>query len=682
MSVLSGFPAVQLTEYPIDTRVIIDGAEAAIDGPDLAAGRLTVLDGLAFTWGRSTTVDQPDTGTCQFTMREQLLGVDADGDPTTDRPILDSIHVGSEVQIWARASYAAGSAGPAVTFPAAGDLDTSLWQQLGATQVTVNVARHLGRLAAWITPPTPTYAAWTAAVAFPLQPFAAVGQTPDAWDSQPRLLPGQTWEISGTIALPAGTVGHLAAYAYTAPYKGGAVRCTVRDATTGQPITLTGDYAWHSYHGTVQLPATFTDPDGAWIAPAIYLDTMPDLTTWANTPGLWTDAAWTWADRLRAGVQQLTLTPVGATARDSLIWAGQVTSLQAAPAGDHAIECTVSASDDAAPLANETIGDDPWPTQSVQARANRVMQLATTDTFTLTVDPALRDTQVAFRDVDAQPALGLLQDLAKSAGGVMWVATHAQRGTYLWMEDPNTRAAASMFVQDPATLMVTIGGNTRDTSPWSAADILLDPLTWSQDVADVITSVDVTWLQVIPGAAGEQTTTESQTVTVTDAAAARRYGIRKLTIDTELTSEVDATALANRALQQARATDWKLSGLTVDTRVLQRPLEGVDDAARTNIALDMLDGTKRLGMAVSFLQLPGWIPGSTVAATLYIEGGTYTITNGAWSLELLASPAGAIGHSVAWDEMPPATVTPTITWDDMDLSITWDDTYGVAAPAA
>jgi hypothetical protein len=81
-----------VTVYPISTRVVIDGVQAYDDGDSFLAGLPTIVDGLSFTWGRQTNVDQPDPGTCTFTLHEELFG--------TVTPMLDAINVDQSVKVW------------------------------------------------------------------------------------------------------------------------------------------------------------------------------------------------------------------------------------------------------------------------------------------------------------------------------------------------------------------------------------------------------------------------------------------------------------------------------------------------------------------------------------------------------------------------------------------------------
>ena len=245
------------------------------------------------------------------------------------------------------------------------------------------------------------------------------------------------------------------------------------------------------------------------------------------------------------------------------------------------------------------------------------------------------------------------------------------------MEDPGERVSIRAFYLDPLTDKVKIGGNDQQTSLISANDVLRDPVTWTQDVSAVITSVDVTWLEEVPpDEPGGETTTEERTVTLNDATAINTYGIRKLSITTELTNATDAGTLAARALSQARSTDWTVTGYEIDTQLITREIETLSYSERLNMIMDLLDSTRRIGHAVTLIEVPTYTPSGAVASG-YVEGGTYTVENQKWRMDLSLSNSGSQGQSATWQQMDDAG--PWL-WTDVDRSIKWTDAYGVAGP--
>ena len=583
--------------------------------------------------------------------------------------MLDAVHVGSQVEVWSKA-FVPASKSEVMTwteFAGVGALNPGLWD--GTAGLDVTVETRLGRRAAWIS--VPGNYAWSGTIAFPPDFFAPEGIQPDAWDRIDRLLPGQTWTETISVRIPHNAVVRPTAYAYTSPYRSETpTQCPIVGG--GPDIPADGD--WHTLQVTITLPSDWSDPDGAWVAPGLNLVSMPSPDTWGTATGSWAAQTGTWQDLLCVGVESLSLTTVEPTTRNVLAWSGEVTKVDGQADGYNAFQLQVTAADLGAELANTTIGDEPWPVETLADRVARIYSLAPIGSAPATVDASLTGFQLSYLDVDRQPVLGLLQDIAQSVNGVMWVATHAVSGPYLWMEDPALRQAARQFQVDPATGATVIINVTVNAGLISAQDVLRDPVQWTQDTAAVVTTVNVTWeLQGVD--TDGLPTTDSQTVTRSDDVAVTKYGTRNLDRETLLTAELDAANLADQLLAQARATDWLLSGLTIDTRALIRDINGIGYADRLDTFMDLLDGTRRLGHPLVLIDLPVYTPPGSVAS-LFLEGGTCTWADGFWELDLTASPAGAQGQSAAWDDFPAEA-----TWDGIAESITWNDAYGAAAPA-
>jgi hypothetical protein len=393
--------------------------------------------------------------------------------------------------------------------------------------------------------------------------------------------------------------------------------------------------------------------------------------------------------------------------RDVLCWVGEITTVDVQQVSDFAIQANGSCVDVSALLSNITIGADPWPQQTAYDRFQAILTAAglrlrdlhtTPDHWSWDItgqmDPTIQALQIARRDVDAQPPLDLIKALATSVGGVLWV-TADDAGPYLWIEDPTQREGLKQFVIDPTTKIITIA-DVAFTDPdnpdlWSGADIIRDPVTWTQDPAQSITSVTVSWIQNLLNADREQNstddlgnptnqiladetwTTNEMTVTRDDTDSIARFGVRSLSIDTELATMVDADRLAFNWLAQSRTSDWIVSGLSIDSAMLSRPTPGLTDQHRFDTIMDLLDVRTRIGYRLSIQDLPAWSPVGS-RQSYYTEGGTYTWEGGRFKFDLTGS-ANAIGGGAIYEEFPPEP-----TWEDFDPSITWFDCYGVAAP--
>jgi hypothetical protein len=271
---------------------------------------------------------------------------------------------------------------------------------------------------------------------------------------------------------------------------------------------------------------------------------------------------------------------------------------------------------------------------------------------------------VSRRDVDHQPAGGLLTELAQGVDGVLWSATHATTGPYLWLEDPTARASLATLALEGGIVVIVpaTSGRAPGTTPLDGCDLPADEIRWVRDVTDVITRVDATWL--------DQTTSPDVTersVRVVDTPAETTYGVRRYGVSTPLINAPDATNVANRVLARTRQTDWRVEGLEYDLG-LAPPTAGVE----TGDVLDLLDGTIRLGRAIVVSDVAYWPGGDTVG--LYLEGGVYQFET-AWALALIGSPYAGMGTSGGW-----ATLDPVWRWDQMDPDIDWYELWGVTGP--
>lgn len=659
-----------------------DGTGTVIPGVSYVDSGTQVFAGVPFRFVSTFTI--PDDGTAymnvSFVTEGGYGGTVAVSGPaielTDTATTLDVIHVGSDVQVWTGGEIPSDDTGNTVLdvdFAAMvdGPVPTNRYANIAGEPADITVEDD----AAWFTR-TGDYD-WASTVAFSPLPFADDGTNPDAWDSVARLLPGQAWPYTATVWVPPGAGVRLAAYAYVNPHKTPAPVAAIVVDDDDDPVSVVGDGGWHTIGGNVSLPAGF-DAAGAWIAAGLVWDPMPAALTWAQTPGAWSVQTPRWMDLNRGGASRLTIEQVGPSEREVLVWAGQVTTLVGQAAGDHAFTTAVTASDLSAILANLKVGDEPWQVESVEDRAGRIMALVPTAPA-ITVDTGLQGTNVSYRDVDAQPPLSLLQDLAQTAGGVMWVTAHATLGVYLWMEDIDGRASVRRFVIADGTNTVSIefrDGSAGKVAVISARDVLRDPVAWTQDVSQVITQVTVGWLEQLVDEDGLPTTEEHSEITQAEQAIVDRFGLRDMSVSTELITAVDAGNLASRTLAQARNTGWIASGVNLDTILLERDIPTVEYPRRLAVVLDLLDATRRIGAAITLTELPEWTPPGAVAS-VYVEGGTYTWSDHRWELELTVSPAAGQGESARWEDF---AGTPA-RWSDFRTNrITWSDAFGTAGP--
>lgn len=375
--------------------------------------------------------------------------------------------------------------------------------------------------------------------------------------------------------------------------------------------------------------------------------------------------------------------------RDVLVWAGEIVSAKIQHVAANLLAAQVTCTDGSAILSNINIGDDPWPEESAYNRFLNILDAAGvrikglrpnldsgTDPWvwelTGEMDDTIRNTQIAARDVDKQPPLDLIKNLADSVGGIAWITADAT-GPYIWIEDPTQRKALRQFFIDPITGQVSVGPldiTLLPTPPWSAKDVLRGPIGWEQDPAQSVNVTDVNWQQ--PAGTNDQGNPayEQQTVEVADSTSTK--GIRSLTIDTQVVDDWDARRLAVHWLAQAQSAKWITTGLTIDTIVLNSSPDPATDV-RLPVVMDLLDARARIGYRLTVPDMPAYSPAGIVQS-FYVEGGTYTWSGSRWQLQLNASSA-AIGGGATFNDFPAG-----VTMSDF-ANLEGRDMWGAAPPS-
>jgi hypothetical protein len=610
----------------------------------------TVLVGLSIQWGRGNTFDQPSPATCTFDVL----------DPPGGTLFTDRLHVGDPLEV-----HAAGDIAQGIPIDVAvdGGFETSPVGPAGTRVLPVNPAvadvvdapTSSGTRALRVTSPT-------ARAVVRIPPAAFTPGDPTGWDQIPRLGPNPwTWSVAVRPALHA---------------RAGAIGIGFADpqgTTTGivgaQTHRAWGDLAgtWTILDDTVAATSTTADD---WLG----LSVEYDLATWAapygetGAPYAWTGAPGTWADYAPSYVDDVALlAPAGGTVRTVLAFAGRITDLTAQiddPAGT--IRVAVTAVDQLADLENRYVGDEPWPAEPFATRIGRIVAAAGLTAPTL-IDEPLRDLIVSWRDVDNQAAGALIAELSAGVDGVLWSATHATTGPYLWIEDVAARTAGEVLEEVNGIVTIVVSserpaGRTRI----DGCQVDAYALSWIRDVSDVITRVDATWKEQTLNDQGTPAPTD-RALRVLDADLEAGGNVRRMGLSTPLTSLEDCRDAAERVLARTRTPQGRIDGLTWDLGRFP-PAAGVDMGA----ALDLLDGTVRIGRGLIVDRAALWPDGGPIG--VYLDGGRYDY-DGAWTLGLIATPLAGVGVSVVWNELDPAWA-----WDEFDPILEWIDLYGVAGP--
>jgi hypothetical protein len=624
----------------IACQVYAGGTLLADTADEFLASVPTVLAGLSVTWGRNTIVDQPATTECAFTVRDK--GGDAD--------YLALLHTGHPVQIWASADLSSGDAPINIvvdggfedtTIPVANRATAAAGSATYATDVVHSGVRALR---------VDGHAAGAARVFIGPIPFTAAA---DGWDDTPKTLTGQAWTIQAAVRPATAAVTTVAPWLATSPVPGG-----------GGTHVLAGGVVppggWQTYAQTWTVSAA--DPAGTWVGVAVILS---GFVAWADWPGTWAAQTGSWQDLGTSVVDDVAILAPPVAQRTVLVFTGRITSLTLQSGGGGGVSVDVTAADWTADLANDAIGDNPWLAEKVSARVPRILAL-TGSGVTATIDPFPAGQTVSWVDVDSQPAMDLLSQLAISTDSVLWSAWHGSRGFYLWFEDPASRSALRVLAVDPDTGFIEIVTGTRPSNGiyLPSCSLALDPIQVVQDVSDIVTRVDVGWQDQTLNDDGQPDPTDRNYLVV-DADAETEFGQRRVQVSTQLTTQAAAVVIGDRVLARSRGLGWRASGFEWDTRL---PQEFTD--ANRRAAMDLLDGTLRIGAPLVIDDMPAWSPSGPVLVS-YLEGGTYSYQGGRWTFDLNLSPSGQSGASTRWVDLPN-----TWTWRMFDPGLVWLDLLG------
>jgi hypothetical protein len=350
---------------------------------------------------------------------------------------------------------------------------------------------------------------------------------------------------------------------------------------------------------------------GQWVTVAA--DAPATNPQWQDMVGPWSGAVGTWIS------QRVTLD----------LFTGRITDtatswqpIDGPPATAWETLVDVIAVDPLGDVAGLTVGDVPWPAESAHERAQRIANL--TGMLAWTVDPAPQP--VAARDVDAQSALDLLDDVASwvSLSGGVWF--DPLTGTAVWLTD------ASRSTRVPAVTLSAHEVQTTARLVESPTDLVNEFTATYRDAAN-------------PDALPEVTRRDD--VSIADNGRARSSRT------TDLTAEADADALALEVVARFAYVTPRLVDVTVRLGMLDRArrqtLLGLGPRARVHVD-----------------DLPAPAPASWAG---YVEGWALDITGpdvDEWDVTLTLSPASWSGPLLPWADVPA-----TLTW--AAASTSWHD---------
>jgi hypothetical protein len=272
-------------------------------------------------------------------------------------------------------------------------------------------------------------------------------------------------------------------------------------------------------------------------------------------------------------------------------------------------------------LGRRVVGDTPWPQELDGARVKRVLTAAAVTTNPAHMDPG--QVQILPRDIDPKAALGLAQEPADSALGILW---ETKAGEIRYADAEHRRGATPTLALD-------------------ACDIEVTP-TWRRDTQGLINGVSIGYGVAPEG--GEQ-----PRFVTSDTASQAAYGRAEYSVGTVLADFNGASSLGLMLMTRNSDPVWLLQELPVGVAELDTP------TTAALLDLDVHDLLSVTGMPVL-----GSLPSS---AYLWVEGFTETLTGGGHELALYVSGFCRTAPSPRWEDVPT-----TLVWDTVPPSVTWD----------
>lgn len=277
-------------------------------------------------------------------------------------------------------------------------------------------------------------------------------------------------------------------------------------------------------------------------------------------------------------------------------FAGRLTDAEAIPetAGGGPALYKLAAAGPSARLGRLTIGEPPWPVELDGQRVERVLSAAAAQVDDLVIgDVDAGTVSVLARDVDAQSAASLLDELAVSGGGEL---VELRDGTIEFHDAEHRRDA-------PSLVELTAGE-------------VLAPASWKSTLAGLVNDLTLTY--------GAESALSVQLAD--QVAAGGPLGRLAAKLTTQLAAEADAQQRLHDLLGRRSRQRWRIDQLPVDLVASVSP-------AKAGLLLG-----STFGDLVDVVGFPA--AGPFAVAALWIEGQTETITARSWRLDLAVSEFG------------------------------------------
>lgn len=417
-------------------------------------------------------------------------------------------------------------------------------------------------------------------------------------------------------------------------------------ATTSPKIPAENqDNRWR-ITGTAQIP-TDGYPILYLYAPPVTWTDHPETETWDT---LETNPAW----RIWGAWKVEKTLKLGATSKASQnihVFSGVITTVEINGLPGDKSEITLTASDHLHPLNAAKIAAPRREAEPLTERIKWVLDQTRPYLSQAGYTPLGIRTQsdinplIQSIDIDARPALDLINQAANSAALTAWPVVSEDGDWELFLEDADARPAIAYITLD-ASGVVSTEKITTNCVIVDGSQIPLEGVTITKDGEMAATQCEVSYpIENKDPDNGQISYYTGKTLT-------GDIGPAGLTIETWLKNPEDATETGRRWLRRVARGDWKIAGIKINTA----HLKGKTTAGQ------LIDSVYRIGQQLVIYSMPKWIPGVHNIERFCIEGGTLTAHKTGWIIDLNLTRPGGAGYALKWEEIPAPAI-----WDKTPL---------------
>lgn len=417
-------------------------------------------------------------------------------------------------------------------------------------------------------------------------------------------------------------------------------------ATTSPKIpTKNQDNRWR-ITGTAQIP-TDGYPILYLTAPPVTWNDHPEAETWDT---LETNPAW----RIWGAWKVEKTLKLGATSKASQnihVFSGVITTVEINGLPGGKSEITITASDHLHPLNAAKLAAPRREAEPLTERIKWVLDQTRPYLSQAGYTPLGIRTQsdinplIQSIDIDARPALDLINQAANSAALTAWPVVSENGDWELFLEDADARPAIAYITLD-ASGVVSTEKITTNCVIVDGSQIPLEGVQITKDGEMAATQCEVSYpIENKDPDNGQISYDTGKTLT-------GDIGPAGLTIETWLKNPEDATETGRRWLRRVTRGDWKIAGIKINTAHLK---------GNTTTG-QLIDSIYRIGQQLVIYSMPKWIPGAHNIERFCIEGGTLTANKGSWIIDLNLTRPGGAGYALKWEEIPGPAI-----WDKTPL---------------